>query len=452
MKLLGAFVLASLTLVACGDDASDDGTVSDSARDFTVSIENVASWTVLKAGTQATKTGQVDGPLGPNEAFQIRFTAAPGQFISFAAMLRESNDWFFAPGPEGIPLFEDGAPVSGDVTRFVKLWDAGTEVDQEPFVGDSTGVKQLMRNQGDPDPDTIVREVPQMVQLTSGATFNLPTLQRMIRVTLTPGADQQFTLLIENTSRDNTLQTSDRMTAIHIAPLAWTLHEQPAPFFEPGAPARPNGLELLAEAGQPETLAATLRTQRGFATPLSPAVVVVGTTPDLLFTPGEPDRGLGLERLAEDGDPQPLVDSLTAAPPDGVVSVTAVSAPVGSDIAGAAAPGQAFEVVVHGEPGQFLTFASMFAMSNDWFFSTGPDGIALFDGDIPRTGNVTTDVVLYDLGTEGDEELDVGPDTGTQQAAPDTGRPDRTAEVRSVTIDRYAVQPLQHIRVTLRPH
>ncbi|NVB83403.1 MAG: hypothetical protein HOV81_33835 [Kofleriaceae bacterium] len=455
MKLLGAFVLASLTLVACSDDgdhSSGDDTVSGGARDFTVRIENVASWTVLKAGTQATKTGQVDGPLGPNEAFQVRFTAAPGQSISFAAMLRESNDWFFAPGPDGIPLYQDGVAVSGDVTQFVKLWDAGTEADQEPFVGDATGVKQLMRNQGDPDPNNIVREVPPMVQLTSGATFNLPAMQRMIRVTLTPGADQQFTLLIEDTSRDNTLQTSDRMTAVHIAPIAWTLHEQPAPFFEPGEPARPNGLELLAEAGQPDTLAATLRTQRGFATPLSPTVVVVGTTPNLLFTPGEADRGLGLERLAEDGDPKPLVDSLNATPPEGVVSATEVTAPVDSDIAGAAAPGQAFEVVVHGEPGQFLTFASMFEMSNDWFFSTSPEGIALYEGDIPRTGNVTTEVFLYDLGTEGDEELDVGPDTGVQQAAPNTGRPDRVAQVRGVTVDRYSVQPLQHIRVTLRPH
>ena len=60
-----------------------------------------------------------------------------GQSVSFAAMLTESNDWFFATGPDGIPLFTDGVPTSGDVTKYVSIWDAGTEANQEPAVGDA---------------------------------------------------------------------------------------------------------------------------------------------------------------------------------------------------------------------------------------------------------------------------------------------------------------------------
>ncbi len=447
-------MIASFALLACDDDDNNspaDDTPGVSARDFTVKIENVAPWTVVKAGTQATKTTLVDGVAGPGEAYQIRFTAGPGQAVSFATMLRESNDWFFAPGPDGIPLYVDGVPVSGDVTQLVLLWNAGTEIDQEPAIGDATGTRQMTRDQGDPDPETVIRQVPETVTLTSGATFNRPTVAQMIRVTLTPGADQQFTLRIENVSNELTLQTSLGGAPIHITPLAWALSTTPAPLFEPGKPARPNGFELLVEAGQPDTLGTTLGTQRGFATPLSPGVVVVGTEPNLLFTPGTADYGVGLERLAEDGNPTPLHDSLVAAPPPGLVSVAEFTTPTDASAAGVALPGQSYELVVHGEPGQSLSLATMFGMSDDWFFATGPDGIALFDGDIPRSCDVTTEIILYDLGTETDEELAIGPDTAAQQAAPDTGRPDRIAQVREVTVDRYTAPEVMHLRVTLRP-
>lgn len=451
----GALMIALFALCACnGDDddsPADDTVGGDTARDFTVRIENIAPWTVLRGGTQATKTTLVDGPAAPGEAYQLRFTAAPGQSISFATMLRESNDWFFATGPDGIPLFEGGVAVSGDVTSFVQLWDAGTELDQEPAVGDATGVRQLTRDAGEPDPDSVVREVPEVVQLDTGTAFTRPSVPQMIRVTLTPGNDQQFVLRIENVSNSGTMATSVGRTAIHIAPLAWALHTQPAPLFDPGKVARPNGLELLAEAGQPDALGTTLGIQRGFATPLSPGVVVVGTAPNPLFAPGSADYGVGLERLAEDGDATPLHDSLVASPPDGLVSVTEFTTPVGSEGAAAAQPGQAFEVTVHGEEGQSLFLATMFGMSNDWFFATDADGIALFDRDIPRSCDVTTEVFLFDLGTEADEDLATGPDTAAQQLAPDTGRPDRVPMVREVTVDRYTVPVVMHLRVTLRP-
>jgi hypothetical protein len=42
-------------------------------------------------------------------------------------MFIQSNDLFHAPGPDGVDPFEDGQPVSGDVTDQVALWDASTE-------------------------------------------------------------------------------------------------------------------------------------------------------------------------------------------------------------------------------------------------------------------------------------------------------------------------------------
>jgi hypothetical protein len=450
---LAAFLISALALGACDSDAGDSPTpdvATGAARDFRLRIENVAPWRVLKVSTQRTSTEAIEGPIGPDQAYVIRFTAGKGHHVSFATMLRQSNDWFFAPGAEGIPLFaDDGRPISGDVTRYVRLWDAGTELDQEPGVGNATGARQSAANVGEPDPNPLVREVPLQVRLSDGSTFVRPATADMIRVTLTHGPDN-ITLRIENRSTDTTLVTSQGEMAIELSPVTWTVHRFPAPLFTPDAPARENGLESLAEAGLPDALASSLGYARGFATGLSPGVAVVHSQPAPLFDVGMGDRGLGLERLAEDGDHVPLLEALRANPPPGVSAVVGFDAPEHGE-PGPAAPGQAFEVIVHGGPGDAVSFATMFAMSNDWFFASHPEGIALFDGDIPRSCDVTAEVVLYDLGTEIDEELDIGPNTAPQQLEPDSGRADRFPEVREVTIERYGQPEVLHLRVMLQP-
>ncbi|KKL45544.1 hypothetical protein LCGC14_2354640, partial [marine sediment metagenome] len=58
-------------------------------------------------------------------------------------MLAATNDVFFAPKDEGIALFdENGNPISGDITDQVYLWDAGTEVNEEPAIGPNTVTNQ----------------------------------------------------------------------------------------------------------------------------------------------------------------------------------------------------------------------------------------------------------------------------------------------------------------------
>jgi Spondin_N. len=63
------------------------------------------------------------------------------------------------------------------------------------------------------------------------------------------------------------------------------------------------------------------------------------------------------------------------------------------------APGGAFEFEVEAEPGQRLSFASMYVPSNDLFVSP-VSGIEAFDGEEPVEGDVTDDVALWDAGTE----------------------------------------------------
>ena len=86
----------------------------------------------------------MDGIIGlaePGKAYAFEITASPGDSLSFATMVAESNDLFFATANGGIALFEGNQPISGDVTRYVALWDAGTE-QNEPL---GEGINQAPR-------------------------------------------------------------------------------------------------------------------------------------------------------------------------------------------------------------------------------------------------------------------------------------------------------------------
>ena len=92
--------------------------------------------------------------------------------------------------------------MSGDVTSQVSLWNAGTEIDQEPAVGDATGPMQ-------PAPDFGLAgsgsrrcvQIGQTAMLSDGTLFALPPIEQMIKVTLTPGANRMFMLHVETYRR-----------------------------------------------------------------------------------------------------------------------------------------------------------------------------------------------------------------------------------------------------------
>ena len=440
---------------ACTDDVpaepGPDGNVLPTPRTFGVRLENVGPWTVLKSGLASTKVVPSPGPLGPGEAWDVTFTAGRGQRFSFAAMFGESNDWFFGPGPEGIALYDDASnPVTGDVTAQVGLWNAGTEIDQEPAVGDSTGPRQAAPDAGAPDPDGTVRPVPVLAPLTAGGTFTRPATEQMIRVTVTPGANRQFTVRIQNVSTATTLVTSAGARDVHISPAVWAVHAAPGPLFTPGLADRAQGLELVAESGRGTSLSTVLGVLSGASTPISPLVWATHRASTPLYELGEADPGLGLERLAESGNPQ-LLAAAMAAGRSGLVASGVIDTPVGAAMPGAARPGLAFEGELVAVPGDRLSFATMFGMSNDWFFATDPDGVELFTpGGEPVAGDVTHMVGLYDAGTELDEELAIGPGTGPQQATPDSGLPDPIRQVRAVG-SRYPFPASSHLRVVLTP-
>ena len=453
-RMFALFAAAAVTLAACSGAVDEPDTPADTTAaataatttttetpmvdaepvTFRVTIENVAPVTpYTDSGSFAVPVGSDDpGPLLPGAAYEFAVNANPGQRVSFASMLVQSNDWFFAAGSEGLELYSaDGTPISGDVTSQISLYDAGTEIDQTPGSGEDQAPRQAGPDTGADDPDTTVRLVD----------TDVPSVEELIAVTVTPATDGEFSVRIENISDASAFATP-------LAPGAFAVHTDGEPLFTLGEADRGEGLAALAEDGDPSTLADHLASDVGLGVPLplAPGVYAVQTASEdmmdddmadedmmdddmaeegmmdhaqLFFTHGESDRGEGLEALAEDGDPSQLVGSLTGM--DGVGAVAAFSVPVGETNPGPLLPGGTYEFTFEAHAGDHLSFATMFVQSNDWFFAPGADGIELFPSGEAISGDITDLVRIHDAGTEVDETVGFGPNQAPRQAGPNTG-------------------------------
>ena len=415
-------VAASVFVSACGDDGNDmDGSSVEPHR-FTISIENVAPQRPFtSAGVFDTPRGDSEpGPATPGKSYEFTIHAGRTQKLSFVTMLAATNDLFYGPDGDGIALYdEDGEPISGDVTDQIYLWDAGTEVNEEPRVGPNTVSKQAGPDTG-PDEDGDVLAIEDVEE---GESFDYAPVSDVIEVSIEHVAGTEFLVTLTNVSADDALKTSEGDFPAPFSPGVWVVHRAPDPLFSVGMPDRKQGIEHIAEDGDPTELAEFVTENTGVTFPASPGVWLVhaeGSRP--LYTEGKADDGDGLEHIAEDGNPTMLganVESL-----DGVVRSDVFNMPVGSDDPGPIVPGSRYEFSFEAVPGKRLSFVSMLAATNDAFFGTADSGIALFDDDgMPRDGDVTNQVYLWDAGTEANEEPLVGPNTVTNQLEPDTGMP-----------------------------
>jgi hypothetical protein len=423
LALLAALALA-LTLTATSPLSAQD----DAAQTFVVSIDAVADFAYKDSGSFTTALGAAaPGPAMPGQAFEISFNGAPGDRLTFATMLGESNDYFFAPDELGIPLHRpDGAAMAGDVTAYVKLWDAGTEADEPLGVGPNQAPRQPAPNPGPADPTRTVRRV-----LMDG----VPAVSEMVHATLRAAGTNRFTLRIENVSGDSSLPTP-------LSPGVVVVHADPGPLFTNGMADRGMGLERIAEDGMADALAAAVAADTGINTALSPLAWAVTGESHVIFSAGA-RASAGLEMLAEDGMPDTLAASL-AAFQSGAVSVGR----------GAAAPGPImppagnFSFEITASPGEMLSLATMFGESNDWFYTLADQ--PLFDAaGRPIQGDFTHMVQLYDAGTEANEPPGFGPNQAPRQPALNTG-PAEGSVVRLVTDPRFT-DPAAVLHLTITP-
>ena len=158
----------------------------------------------------------------------------------------------------------------------------------------------------------------------------------------------------------------------------------------------------------------------------SPGVAVVHTDKAPIFSAGKKDRTQGLEAQSEDGDPSMLATSLQGG--KGIKSVVVFTTPIGATGPGPITPGAAYEVTISATRGDRLSLTTMMGQSNDWFYAPAESGIDLFKNGKAISGDITSQIVLWDAGTEVDQEPGIGPDQGPRQKAPNTGAAEKGVE------------------------
>ena len=145
----------------------------------TLAANMAANPEVKASGVFTTPVGGAGpAPAFPGDAYEFTFSAETGDGLSLATMFVQSNDLFYSPGRVAIPLFHRSrAPISGDITHYFRLWDAGTEVNQEPGLGAEQAPRQSGPNTGESESKRV-----RMVQ--DGYTY--PETGEVIKVTITP--------------------------------------------------------------------------------------------------------------------------------------------------------------------------------------------------------------------------------------------------------------------------
>jgi hypothetical protein len=204
----------------------------------------------------------------------------------------------------------------------------------------------------------------------------------------------------------------------------------------------------IENISNPKGMVASNGVQFPFA--LSPGMFVLSNKNSPLFTEKKAAPANGLEMQAEDGDPTGLIKSFEAmhhaSNLHGVFDT-----PMGAMGAGPIRPGDSYEYTFNATPGMKLFTTMMFGQSNDWFYAPDAEGIALFDvkGN-PVSSDVTDKLILWNAGTEVDEEIGIGPNQGPRQKGVNTGM-DEHGVVRRVQDARWTGKNTEFFRVTITP-
>ncbi len=370
---------------ACGKEQAEVvGEPKSTATTFTLTFENVMQdHTFFQAGTTDL--------IQPGELKAYSFVAGIGMHLSFTTMLVESNDLFYGFGDNGLPLYdEEGRAITGDVTEAVRLWDAGTEINEILGEGSSQAPRQEGVNFGEREDGVI--------QLVDSLQDELiyPVTDSMLQLSLAYDGDNQFTLTIENLSNSQPMMSA-------LSSGIFVIHQADKYLFKAGDKASA-GLETMAEDGDNTILWNQIMGETGFSSIIGTGVYLAHQASHPIFTNGEQDREQGLEILAEYGNPETLFNTLKNR--NDLTDVGIFNDPVGNNIlnlGGKLIPGDKYVFAFEAEIGDYLSIANMLVETNDLFFAFEDTGLELFPNGQPINGEVTNQIQLWDAGTEANE-------------------------------------------------
>jgi hypothetical protein len=148
VELFKAGAKASAGLEAQAEDGNPGVLADELKAKYASNPIGVFNTPVGAGGPAPLLPGFATGMMTTGGAFEFTFMATKGMKLNLIAMYGQSNDLFFS-NKKAIDLFDkSGNAMTGDITSSLTLWDAGTEVNQAPGIGDEQAPRQKMANTG----------------------------------------------------------------------------------------------------------------------------------------------------------------------------------------------------------------------------------------------------------------------------------------------------------------
>jgi hypothetical protein len=119
-------------------------------------------------------------------------------------------------------------------------------------------------------------------------------------------------------------------------------------------------------------------------------------------------------------------------------------------VPGPITPGAAYEATISAVPGDRLSLTLMMGQSNDWFYAPAESGIELFKNGKAISGDISSQMMLWDAGTEVDQEAGIGSNQGPRQKGPNTGKAENGV-VRTVLDGKTYSNAAAVLRVVIKP-
>jgi hypothetical protein len=393
---------------------------------------------VLKSGTFGARVGGSDEreSIGPGEAYEFTFTAGtliedqePPHLSLFTRFI-SSNDLFYAFGSSGLDLYDEdtGEPRTGDVTSELSLYDFGSEDNEEPGAGDNQAPG------GQCYPDDQGGNISQILGNTGEAGFTYPDVSEVLQATLSHSGDTQFTLRIENISDDTTLQptTESEGQPVRLSAGVWAVHTDEIEFYNSSGDNGTPQLECLAEEGLTAPLADSIAVDKGIAMTLAPGILARHGGDYRLYETGQ-EVSSEFARYVETGLFRQFVSSLREEA-GGAAEIRRFGPPSIGPIDPPIAPNDTVEIYLDASGGDYFTMMAALRQANDLFYTLGPEGIPLYEGGEPVERTVRSDeFMLYDAGTEVNEEPGVGQNQLIRQQNNFQAGEDESAGIRPIS-------------------
>lgn len=133
---------------------------------------------LLLASLSDSLKGKLAAPVTAGQSASFTFKAKPGVKLTFASMLGESNDLFIGPSNGAVTLFDANNEPVAPTDLTLAIWDAGTEVNQEPGKGADQAPRQAQANTGSAE----TQNVRLLSTVQDGFTY--PTVNQLVRISL----------------------------------------------------------------------------------------------------------------------------------------------------------------------------------------------------------------------------------------------------------------------------